>query len=206
MRIVDGDYPFVGAESARVVPYSKSTVDGTEIPSISVSFEVSDNGRGGWTAIDKDDVEFDPDTDTTSLDLDDGKGKYYRAVATYDADTGDDSAKERVVSDPIQVADVRDDDSAAPTPTPSITGSPNPNGTLKVDAGSATVSVQWQIQSGTKWVDIPGATGDLRLTQEHAEDSVRAVVSYHSRDPDNPGATVCGSCSGGWYQRLGWRW
>ena len=153
--------------------------------------------------MDDDDVSFDADTNTTSLSLDDGEGRYYRAVATYDADGEDDSEvrdsrepMERVVSDPIQVADIRDDDSSAPTPRPVITGSPDPGGTLSVDAGSATVKVQWQMRENAAtvgtydWVNIPNGAGDLRLSQEHAGKTVRAVVSYQSRDPNNPGSTV----------------
>ena len=189
VRIVDDDYPFVTADLGDVVPYSEATVDGEVVPSISVSFEVSENGRGGWTPVDDDDVSFDDATDTTTLSLDDGEGKYYRAVVSYNADTGTDPATERVYSDPIQVSDVRDATGAPPLAPASITGSANPGGTLSVDV-NANVTVQWQIQTGTKWADIPGATGDLRLTQDHAGDSIRAVVSYQSRDPDNPGTTA----------------
>ena len=190
LRIVDGDYPRVAGVS--VVPEVNETdAQGAVIgiQDLTISFEVSANGRGGWTAVDEDDVSFNATDSRYELDLKDGEGNYYRAVASYNADTGTNPATERVVSDPIQVANVRDDDSSVPTPRPAITGSANPGGTLSVDAGSANVTVQWQMLSGGNWVDIAGATGDLRLTQAHAGKDVRAVVSYQSRDPDNPGIT-----------------
>ncbi|MDE0454248.1 MAG: putative Ig domain-containing protein [Gammaproteobacteria bacterium] len=199
LRIVDGDYPFVPASGGTVVPDPTDLVDNEDptdttpdgIPDDAIiSFEVSTNGRGGWTAVDDDDVTFDAATGVTTLSLDDGEGMYYRAVATYDADTGDNAARERVVSDPIQVSDVRDATGAPPLATAIINGSPNPGGTLSVEVPNTTFSVQWQIQESGNWVDIPGATGDLRLTQAHAGENIRAVVSYMSRDPDNPGVTA----------------
>ncbi|MYE05525.1 MAG: hypothetical protein F4Y00_11230 [Bacteroidetes bacterium SB0662_bin_6] len=197
LRIVDGDYDFNANAAARLVSDPSADADGDPDPANPiVSFEVSLNGRGGWTPVDDDDVSFDSTTNTTSLSLDDdAEGKYYRAVVNYNADTGANSAKERVVSDPIQVSDLRDATGAPPLAAVTITGSPNPGGTLHVDV-NANVTVQWQIRedagaSGTyDWVDIPGATGSLRLTQAHAGENVRAVVSYQSRDPDSPGVTA----------------
>ena len=207
VRVVDGDYPTVLGVS--VVPDGSSVTD-TATPArtdgnvdswVTISWEVSENGRGGWTTVE----DFDDDDHT--LRVGDGEGKYYRAVVSYNVESaGVDNedtpapAKESVYSDPIQVADVRDDDSPVPTPRPTINGNPNPGGTLSVDAGRSTVTVQWQIRETAKvdasfaptaydWVDIPGATGDLRLTQDHAGETVRAVVSYQSGDPDNPGVT-----------------
>ena len=204
VRIVDGDYGRNANAGVNLVTDpadlldnedGSSTPDGIPDDAI-ISFEVSTNGRGGWTAVDEDDVTFTAATGVTTLSLDDGEGKYYRAVVTYDADTGDDSARERVVSDPVQVSDVRDATGAPPLATATINGSPNPGGTLSVDVPNTTFTVQWQIRedagtSGTyDWVDIPGATGNLRLTQAHAGENIRAVVSHLSRDPDNPGVTV----------------
>ena len=196
LRIVDGDYPRVAGGTVVPDPADlldnedgSSTPDGIPDDAI-ISFEVSTNGRGGWTAVDDDDVSFDATNNVTTLSLDDGEGMYYRAVVTYDADTGDDAARERVVSDPIQVSDVRDATGAPPLATATINGSPNPGGTLSVDVPNTTFTVQWQIQESGNWVNIPGATGNLRLTQAHAGENVRAMVSYMSRDPDNPGVTA----------------
>ena len=201
LRVRDGDYVDTvapGLNFAGDVPDPADLLDnedGSSTPDgipddAAVSFEVSTNGRGGWTAVDDDDVSFDAATGVTTLSLDDGEGMYYRAVVTYDADTGDNAARERVVSDPIQVSDVRDATGAPPLTAATINGSPNPGGTLSVDVPNTTFTVQWQMQSGTNWVDIPGATGNLRLSQAHAEKNIRAVVSYQSRDPDNPGVTA----------------
>ncbi|MCY3942017.1 MAG: putative Ig domain-containing protein [Gammaproteobacteria bacterium] len=185
LRIRDGDYSTATNQFGTVADPDND--DATATPM--VSFEVSNNGRGGWTAVDDDDVTYDDTNNLTSLSLDDGEGKFYRAVVSYNADTGDDSATERVYSDPVQVSDVRDADATAPLPTADIIGSTNPGGTLSVDV-NANVEVQWQIQTGGKWIDIAGATGSLSLTQAHAGATVRAVVSYLSRDADNPGVTA----------------
>ena len=148
-----------------------------------ISWEVSDNGRGGWQNL------TDADADTATLTLDDGEGKYYRAVATYDAD-GDETTEgdvESIYSDPIQVSDL-----SVPATAPTITGNAFPGGTLSVDVPGT--SVQWQVNVGRgdadDWVDIPGATGSLTLTQANAGQIIRALVSYHSTDDDNPGITA----------------
>ena len=168
------------------------------------SWQVSANGVGGWR-----DVDQDGDSDTSTLELDDGEGRYYRAVATYDADgvdddadpsDGDDDVMESVYSDPIQVANVADaaDSSATPpttdqTPTArSLTGSPNPGGTLSV-SGSGFASVQWQVDTpapGTVWTNIPGATGDLHVTSALAGSTVRALVTYETSVPGDSGVTA----------------
>ena len=168
------------------------------------SWQVSANGVGGWR-----DVDQDGDADTSTLELDDGEGRYYRAVATYDADgvdddadpsDGDDDVMESVYSDPIQVANVADAaDSTATPPTTdqtpaarSLTGSPNPGGTLSV-SGSGFASVQWQADSpapGTVWTNIPGATGDLNVTSALAGSTVRALVTYETSVPGQSGVTA----------------
>ena len=175
VRITDGDYSTPGG-----------LVADSGLTGITVSWEISDNGRGGWEAVDQ-----EGDTDTSTLELDDGKGKYYRAVVSYDADGVDDPAvdaadeeMESVYSDAIQVSDVRDATATAPT----ITGNPFPGGTLSVNVRNT--SVQWQEQRGTDWVDIAGATGSLNVTTAHAGKVIRALVSYHSTDDDNPGVTA----------------
>ena len=175
LRITDGDYSTPGG-----------LVADSGLTGITVSWEMSDNGRGGWEAVNQ-----GTDTDTSTLELDDGEGKYYRAVVSYDADGDDDPAvdaadeeMESVYSDAIQVADVRDATAAAPT----ITGNPFPGGTLSVNVRNT--SVQWQEQRGTDWVDIPGATGSLDVTSAHAGKVIRALVSYHSTDNNNPGVTA----------------
>ena len=180
VRITDGDYPARGAVADTA---------------LSISWEWSENGRGGWEPVE----DFGPaDGDNPNLTLDDGEGKWYRAVVTYDADgidedsdltDGDDDVMESVYSDPIQVSDISDD---ALTPLPTITGNAVVGGTLSVEARNT--SVQWQERIGDastgNWVDLPGATGSLSLTQAHAGKVIRALVTYHSTDDDNPGVTA----------------
>ncbi len=173
VRITDGDY-------------SPSLVPDSGLTNLAVTWQMSDNGRGGW-----EDVDQGTDTDTATLELSDGKGKWYRAVVSYDADGVDDpdvdaadEEMESVYSDAIQVADVRDTAGTAPT----ITGNPFPGGTLSVNVRNT--STQWQEQRGTDWVDIAGATGSLSITSAHAGKVIRALVSYQSTDNDNPGVTA----------------
>ena len=162
-------------------------------PTLTFSWQVSDNGRGGW-----EDVDQTGDTDTSTLTLNDGDGKYYRAVASYNEDpdaTGDSAAQEEVASHAVRVADVRDSALTDP-PTfaaPTISGSPFPGGTLSVE-GRGISSVQWQMERGPSgseyWVNIPGATGSLTLTAAHAGQTVRAVVSYDTTVPGDAGVTT----------------
>ena len=180
VSVTDGDYV---TDTNRT-----GAVPGT---ALSYSWEVSDNGRGGWTAVDQ-----GTDTDTSTLELEDGDGdsKFYRAVVTYNANNDDDNdpatteETESVYSLAVHVSDIRDATVAVPVPT----GNAFAGGTLSVDVRNT--SVKWQRDAdptaGVRWVDIPGATGDLALTQAHAGASVRAVVSYDSTDPDNPGVTA----------------
>ncbi|MYD01219.1 MAG: hypothetical protein F4X06_02580 [Gammaproteobacteria bacterium] len=194
VRVTDGDYTTVGSVVAH---------DG-----LTWSWQWSSNGRGGWQ-----DINQTGDSDTSSLELDgdpntagndgNGQSRWYRAVATYDADgidedtdasDGDDDEMESVYSDPIQVANINNGPSGTPaqaTPAPTISGNPFPGGTLTVNAGSATVDVQWQMSRGTgDWTDIAGATGSLTLTQAHVGANIRAVVSYKSTAPNAPGVTA----------------
>ena len=189
MRVTDGDY--VRTDN----PFG--VVPETGEDSLTISWQVSDNGRGGWktvtqteTGADRLSLEIDADAEAAG---DDGNGqsKWYRAVATYDADGPDgDDDMESVYSDPVQVANIID--AAAPTPAPTITGSAFPGGTLTVDAGTATVDVQWQTSRGGTgdWTDIPGATGSLTLTSAHVGANIRAVVSYQSTSATSPGVTA----------------
>ena len=178
VRVTDGDYSTPGG------------VVGDD--TLTISWEMSDNGRGGWKEVEG----FGPeDGDQPTLTLEDGKGKWYRAVATYDADglnvDADDRETESVYSNSIQASDLHATDAA---PEPTISGGRFPGGTLSVNANmsGATVDVQWQEQaSGLHWVDIPGATGSsLSLTQAHAGKVIRAVVSYQSKDADGVTAVV----------------
>ncbi|MCY3988860.1 MAG: hypothetical protein OXF94_09765, partial [Gammaproteobacteria bacterium] len=90
-----------------------------------------------------------------------------------------------VYSDPIQVSNIRDATATAPT----ITGNAFPGGTLSVNVPNT--SVQWQMSRGTgDWMDIPGATGSLTITQAHAGANIRAVVSYQSTSSASPGVTA----------------
>ncbi|MDE0244636.1 MAG: hypothetical protein OXM59_04725 [Gammaproteobacteria bacterium] len=184
VSVRDGDYVATGNPTGAVPDAN-----------LFVSWEVSDNGRGGWETVEGTGPNnLGVPTDTPTLTLDDGKGKWYRAVVTYDADgndedtdtsDGDDDLMESIYSDPIQVSDISDD---ATTPLPTITGNAVVGGTLSVQARNT--SVQWQVQRGTDWFDLPGATGSLTLTQAHAGSVIRALVSYQSTDDDNPGITA----------------
>ena len=182
--VADGDYGRAGVPAAN----------------ITYSWQVSANGVGGWRNV------ADDDTDTTNnnvLNLDDGEGQYYRAVATYNANNDDDAdpatteEMESVYSHAVRVADIRDTANdgtppTGPTETPAAltpSGSAFPGGTLSVsDRGLS--SVQWQVQRGPNWVDIPGATGDLSVPSSLAGSSVRALATYDSTDPNNPGVTA----------------
>ena len=185
IRVTDGDYGTPGLVAQT---------------DLTVSWQVSDNGRGGWDDVPASAGTVSTDGLTLSLDSDgagtsaaaagNGQSKYYRAVVTYNANNDDDDddatteEMESVYSDPIQVANIRDATATAPT----ISGSAFPGGTLSVDVRGT--SVQWQEQRGTDWVDIAGATGDLAITQAHAGKTIRAVVSYNSADANNPGVTA----------------
>ena len=185
IRVTDGDYGIPGLVAQA---------------GLSVSWQVSDNGRGGWDDVPASAGTVSSDGLTLSLDSDgsgtsaaaagNGQSKFYRAVVTYNANNDDDDddttteEMESVYSDPVQVANIRDATATAPT----ISGSAFPGGTLSVDVRNT--SVQWQEQRGTDWVDIAGATGDLAITQAHAGKVIRAVVSYNSTDANNPGVTA----------------
>ena len=172
VSVTDGDY-VTAANPTGAVPFADLTI----------SWEMSDNGRGGWEAV----TTGTPPAPVTgaTLSLDDGEGKWYRAVVTYDANgaaAGTDT--ESIYGDPIQVSDINDDTTTAPT----ITGNAVVGGTLSIQARNT--SVQWQVQRGTDWFDLPGATGSLTLTQAHAGSAIRALVSYHSSDDDGVTAVV----------------
>ena len=186
--IRDGDYGSAGVPAAN----------------ITYSWQVSANGVGGWSNVNQTTgVHAETDTNTATLDnLDDGRGQYYRAVATYDADgTGAGTDTESVYSHAVRIADVAD---VAATPTPPAgqtatpaaltpSGSGFPGGTLTV-TGRGVSSVQWQSEVGASgsgvWANIPGATGDLSVTGALAGSNVRALVTYDSTNPNNPGVTA----------------
>ena len=180
--------------------YSPQTVDtlGTTVDTTTYRWQVSDNGRGGWTNV----AETDPNADTDvneayqdgNLSLDDGDGKYYRVIVSYnekDGDTSDNPPQEEIASQVIRVGNVSDpseagDDPANDNPVPTVVGSPNPGGTLMVE-GRGVSSVQWQKRVGAvneteyNWANL--ATGaSLSVTQAHAEAVVRAVVTYEGDD------------------------
>ena len=63
-------------------------------------------------------------------------------------------------------------------------------------SGRGVSSVQWQLDSpapGLAWTNIPGATGNsLSVTAALAGSTVRALVTYESTVPNEPGVTaVC---------------
>ena len=155
--------------------YPDADGDGTN-DYVTYTWEKSDNGRGGWETVDSDDL-----TNDLTLALSNGNGKHYRLVATYTDDAG---GSERHASHAVQVSDLPSTARSAPQPT----GSPNPGGTLSVNASGA--SVQWQKLTGGNWLDIPGATGSLGLTSGDAGSQVRALITYQSNDTENPGATA----------------
>ncbi len=163
LLVTDGDYTT-----------AQSVVDVVDDGDVTISWQVSDNGSGGWTDVTSAAGTVSDNGDVTGDTLTlagggNGQSKHYRAVATYDADGAlPDTETESVYSDPIQMANINNGSGGTPaqaTPVPTITGSPNVGGTLTVDAGAATVDVQWQMSRGTgDWTDIPGATGSLTLT------------------------------------------
>ena len=202
----DGVGHFTITASANTLTAAVRVVDedyGTTAPTITqYQWQVSDNGRGGWEDV----AEADTNTGTpvnealqdATLTLDDGDGKYYRVVVSYNEDpaaTGDNPAQEEVASHAIQVADVRDTAlDAAPTFTaPTISGSAFPGGTLSVE-GRGISSVQWQVQRGAAgseyWVNIPGGSGDLSVTSALDDAMVRSVVSYDTTVPGDAGVTT----------------
>ena len=145
------------------------------------TWEQSDNGVGGWTA-----VASDADTTDMLVDLGaaGGEGKHYRLVITYEDNY---EANERVVSDTIQVGKLED-----PNTAPTVTGSLAVGGKLTVAASGG--SVQWQrkmdsMSSGEGedgeeyWVDIAdNGDGSLTLTNTHAGQTLRALVTYKTGD------------------------
>ena len=162
---------------------------GGAVTDLTYQWQVSDNGRGGWTDA------TGTGNDSSSYTLDDGGGKYYRVVVSYDEDpnaTGDKPEQEQIASHVIQVSDIEDNEADTPNAiTPS--GSPNPGGTLSI-SGSGVDGVQWQRDilpgEGEAWVNIPGATGNLSLTSAYAGATVRALVTYESSSSTNPGVTA----------------
>lgn len=95
------------------------------------TWEVSNNGVGGWGVANADD-------DTSDQDLSvDGKGKYYRVVVTYEDEAGFD---ERIVSPVIKLGKL-----AGPTTAPSITGS---LASLFQDADSDDLTFEFGIPDG----------------------------------------------------------
>ena len=187
--ITDGDYSGAGRIDSK----------GSDSLITQWQWQVSDNGRGGWTDVDEPDTDPDADgnqgLEDNTLSLANGNGKYYRVVVSYAETQGDTSANapmEEIASHAIRVGNVDND----PSPSgayPTISGSANPGGTLIVN-GSGISSVQWQRRafndtqdSETYWADISGATGtSLNLTTAHAGFVVRAVVTYES----SSGATL----------------
>ncbi len=162
---------------------------------VTITWQVSDNGRGGWTDVTSAAGVVSDNGDVTGGTLTlagggIGNGKYYRAVAFYDPDddAGAGTEMESIYSGAVRVSNINNGPSGTPvqpTPAPTISGSAFPGGTLTVNAPGATVSVQWQVQvrttdgSTTNWVDLAGATGSsLALTQANAGQTLRAVVSY----------------------------
>ena len=155
------------------------------------TWEESDNGRGGWTAVDADQPDTNKDnTADQTLDIasfyarSDADGKFLRVVVEYEDESG---FSERHASDPIQVGALANPTTAQ---TASITGTLAVGGTLIVDSGGG--SVQWQRQmdptpsspsSGDEyWANIPGATGNLQVTSDHQGATLRAVVTYTDAD------------------------
>ena len=189
--VQDGDYGVPGIVAATGITYS---------------WQVSANGVGGWRDAPSD---GDADSNPATYVVDDGDAQYYRAVATYNANNDDDGdaatteEMESVYSHAVRVADLADL-AAGSTPTPGSgdtvtpaaltpSGSPFPGGTLSV-SGRGVSSVQWQSEVGPSgsgvWVNIPGATGALSVTSALAGSNVRALVTYDSTDPNNPGVTA----------------
>ena len=170
--ITDGDY------SPTKVDTLGNTTDG-----LGFQWQVSDNGRGGWTNVPGDSAK------AANLPLDDGDGKYYRVVASYnetDGDTATTPAKEEIASGAVQVGNIKSGQTGQSNPVPTVGGSPNPGGTLTV-SGTGVDSVQWQKRvSGENegeynWSNL--ATGkSLNVTSAHAGAVIRAVATYEGDD------------------------
>ena len=195
--VQDGDYGPAGVPAAN----------------ITYSWQVSANGVGGWRDVNQTTgVHAEADANTATLDnLDDGDGQYYRAVATYNANNDDDGdaatteEMESVYSHAVRVANLADVAAgtspvpAGQTATPAAltpSGSGFPGGTLSVNdvVNRGFASVQWQSEVGASgsgvWANIPGASGDLNVTSALAGRNVRALATYESTDPNNPGVTA----------------
>lgn len=113
----------------------------------------------------------------------DGGGLYYRVVYVYMDEDGEDV---EVASDMIKLGDVTTD------PTSGATGligpaAPASGETLRVDSGTDTVEVQWEMQNAMGvWMDLADETGlELSLADDHAGRMVRANVTYKG-DEDGP--------------------
>ena len=173
--ISDGDYG--GAVGSGVITYK---------------WQVSDNGRGGWTDVSEADDPATTDVDEREdamLTLPNGDGQYYRVVASYPEEAraeDDDAPREEIASHAIRVGNVADTALLA-SQVPTISGNATPGGTLIINGGGIS-SVQWQQSAPGAWTDIPGATGtSLDLTAAaHAGATLRAVVTYESRNPLDP--------------------
>ena len=160
----------------------------------SARLQASTDGSSGWITVDTTAANTDGEAAAAvTLDVDangdgttiegDGGGLYYRVVYVYEDEDGDDVEE---ASDVIQLGSVATDPTAAATgliaPTAPASGE-----TVRVDTGTDTVEVQWQVETMPEvWMDLAGETGkELSLTDDQAGMSVRAKVTYMG-DDDNP--------------------
>ena len=162
----------------------------------SARLQASTDGSSGWITVDtatantdtdgSAEVNLDVDADGSETTEGDGGGLYYRVVYVYqDEDEDGDDVDVETYSDVIQLGSVATD------PTPAATGliapaAPASGETVRVDTGTATVEVQWQMENAMmEWMDLAGETGkELSLTDAQAGMSVRAKVTYMG-DDDN---------------------
>ena len=147
--------------------------DGVPTRAVTYTWQVSENGRGGW-----EDVRGDRDKSDMEVSVPLGRGYYYRVVVTY---TDDHGGEERLESDILRLGALR-----SPQTPPEIVGSPNPGGTLSVKNAPSTATVQWQMEMDDgKWVDISGAGDELDIKAEYAGANIRALVTYMGGDADS---------------------
>ena len=158
----------------------------------SARLQASTDGSSGWITVDTEaantetggsaDVTLDVDADADGTEGD-GGGLHYRVAYVYQDEDDDDV---ETYSDVIQLGSVATDPTGG-DPTGLIApAAPASGETVRVDTGTDTVEVQWQMQNAMEvWMDIADETGlELSLTDDQAGRMVRAKVTYMG-DDDN---------------------
>ena len=169
--------------------------------------EASPDGNA-WVSVDTETVDTSGGSaTTTALDVNenadgtdgDGGGLYYRVVFVYQ-DEDDEDVEEP--GDMIQLGSIAADPTTGATGMVGGTTAASSGDAIRVDTGTNTVEVQWQMGTGDpgadnvlqeaeveKWTDIAGETDErsLTLTDAQAGNLVRAKVTYKElNDDDDP--------------------